>query len=206
MTVFAPEALIVQDDSEYKRNTIWRQYILSPCGKYCYLVLLKNASNTFIKELLGLNWKIERRDPKAEFYLAHLQDPVERWIKGFAQFCIQTDLNLEEVLNDPLFPIPGIYDNHTMPASHTWHDLFHKIHFFKLGTTGLEDFIKPDYDLTVTLRLHAANPDKLAGYELIKQRIEPKLNFLASFLYHDMIKYDELLSHCKDASGSPLKS
>ena len=184
-------------DLEFKHNALWREYIHSPCGKYCYLINAKNASNTFRRELRKLDWRSHRWDPKAEFYLSHLGDPIDRWVKGFSQFCLTNHIDVATVLTDKNFLIPGIFDNHTMPVSHTWCDLFYKIHFFKLGTTGLEDFIRPDYDLTVTHRLNAADKSKENDYNLIRHAIRNKMPALTSFLYHDLIKYNDL-------SGKPI--
>lgn len=178
-------------DLEFKKNNLWREYIISPCGKYCYLIVPKNGSNTYRMALRRHDWRSHRFDPGAEHYLAHMSDPVERWIKGFYQFCLNTHIDVEEALKDKKL-IPGIFDNHTMPISHIWCDYYPKIKFFRLGGTGMEDFIRKDYDIQNLQIKHVADQEKLNGYNLIRHTIKPRMQILSSFLYHDLLKFNDL--------------
>ncbi len=179
-------------DIGLKLNPLWREYITSPCKKYCYLIIAKNGSNTYRKALRNHNWCSHRFDMGAEHYIAHMGDPYERWIKGFAEFCLTNDMDVAEILKSETFLIPGVFDNHTMPISHIWCDYFYKIKFFKLGGTGLEDFIREDYDIQNLQNLHVATQDKIDSYNLIRDAIKSKQPVMASLFYHDLLKWNNL--------------
>jgi len=114
-----------------------RSFLISPCESYAILQVPKNGSNTVAKCFRPLGWRYSQNLNDIKDYakiICWIQDPLNRWIKGFVQFSIiNPEVNLDE-LQSEIFQslIPGIYDFHTLPISHQYMPIFDKLTFIPM--------------------------------------------------------------------------